>query len=222
MKNLPVSRIMASPPVTVLPDEPLDAALALMESRRVHHLLVVEGGRIAGILSSADMLKLALLRKPETEAGSVSFAASVGIRVRDIMQSHVAVVRENASLKETARALSLGGFHALPVLAVDGTPVGIVTSSDLVALLIDQIERDAPAIIAPAPSADEPQNATTARLLEVLRAAEIYLHSGQCDQQHARLTRAVACAREAVGTEGYSSRPGGTALLDIMHAGAAR
>src|SRR6185503_18507767 len=104
---------------------------------------------------------------------------SMGIRVRDIMQSRVAVVRENASLREVASALSLGGFHALPVLAIDDTPVGIVTTSDLVGLLIDQIDRDtgsgAPAITPPS----APCSAVTPRLLEVLRAARIYLNSGQ-------------------------------------------
>jgi hypothetical protein len=44
------------------------------------------------------------------------------------------------------------------------------------------------------------------RLLDVLRAAEIYLHSGQSDQQHARLTRAVSLAREFAVDRGGSLR----------------
>lgn len=194
MKDLPVSKVMTSPLVTVEPDEPLSSALALMEQKRVHHLLVVEQGRMAGILSSADLLKLALLRRPEE--ASAAAISSLGIRVRDVMQSHVAVVRENASLRDVASALSLGGFHALPILAVNDAPVGIVTSSDLVALLLEQIEREAPDCITAAPPREEPGAAIMPRLIEVLRAAEVYLNSGQSGQQHARLTRAVERARE--------------------------
>jgi hypothetical protein len=43
---------------------------------------------------------------------------------------------------------------------------------------------------------EEPKSAMMSRLLEVLRAAEVYLQSGQSGQQHARLTRAVDRARE--------------------------
>jgi CBS domain-containing protein len=194
MKDLPVSKIMTRPVVTVAPDEPLSSALKLMEQQGVHHLLVVEQGRMAGILSSADLLKLVLLRRRGEESEVTS--ESLGIRVRDVMQSRVAVVRDSASLREVASALSQGGFHALPVLALDDTPIGIVTSSDLVALLIDQIERETPGRTPLAPPPEGPRGALMPRLLEVLRAAEVYLHSGQSGQQHAQLTRAVERARE--------------------------
>src|SRR5690349_15472600 len=192
MKDLTALKIMSSPLVECAPDDPLSLALALMEEQKVHHLLVVERGRMAGILSSSDLLKLALLRRPEE--GLATTSESMGIRVRDIMQSRVAVVRENASLREVASALALGGFHALPVLAIDDTPVGIVTSSDLVGLLIDQIERDEAGDDTTAVSAET--GSATPRLLEVLRAAKVFLHSGQSAQQHARLTRAVERAEE--------------------------
>jgi acetoin utilization protein AcuB len=194
MKNLPAMKIMNTPLVTVEPGESLSAALTLMEQRDVHHLLVVERGRMVGILSSADLLKLALLRRPEE--GMSAASASMGIQVRDVMQSRVAVVRENSSLRDVARALSLGGFHALPILAVDDTPVGIVTSSDLVGLLIDQIESDTPDAASKVAPPEEMRNAAMPHLLEVLRAAEVFLHSGESGQQHARLTRAVERARE--------------------------
>jgi CBS domain-containing protein len=194
MKDMPASKIMTRPLVTVAPDEPLAAALTLMEQGGVHHLLVVESSRMVGILSSADLLKLALLKRPgEASAGA---SDSLGFRVRDVMQSRVAVVRENASLREIARALTLGGFHALPILAIDDTPVGIVTSSDLIGLLIDQIETDTPVDRASKPAREPPTNTVMPRLMDVLRAAEIYLRSGQSGQQHAQLARAVERARD--------------------------
>lgn len=197
MKNIPASQVMTRPLVTVTPDDPLSTAMKLMDERRVHHLLVVEGRRMAGILSSADLLKLALLLRPEA-GQAASSGESLGLKVRDLMQTRVAVVRENTSLKETAQVLSLGGFHAVPVLAIDDTPVGIVTSSDLVGLLIDRIDRDetAPPATGSLP-ADHAE--TLPGLLEVLRAAEVYLHSGHSEQQHARLIRAVERVRESAG-----------------------
>ena len=185
---------MSKPLVAVSPTDMLRTAVGLMEKHSVHHLLVLEDGRLAGILSSADLLKVALLER--TEPGSEPAAESLGILVRDVMQSRVAVVRTNTSLREIAHSLSLGGFHALPVLAVDGTPVGIVTSSDLIGILIDHIDRGA--------GADGDKLPTDAAafpirpLLDALKAAEIYLHSGASSQQHARLSLAVSRARESL------------------------
>jgi CBS domain-containing protein len=203
MRNLPVSQIMTRPLVTVAPDAKLEAAKALMEQRRVHHLVVVEKNRMVGILSSADLSKVALLQRPE-ELGSTRLGPSLDLDVRDVMVLHVAVLRESASLKDAAQALALGGFHALPVLALDDSPVGIVTSSDLLEMLVDQIEREPSSGNATATTAAPPDTPLVPRLLEVLRAAEVYLHSGQSDQQHAQLTRAVERAREFRG--GDSSR----------------
>jgi acetoin utilization protein AcuB len=164
MKDIPVTELMASPLLTVTPHESLDVAVALMEQRNVHHLLVLDQGRLAGILSSADLLKLALLHRPEGDGSEHVAPEALALQVRDVMQTHVAVVRQNASLREVARALALGGFHALPVLAIDGTPMGIVTSSDLIGLLLDQIERDEPrARAAPAVDREPPL------LLDVMR-----------------------------------------------------
>jgi len=199
MNNLCISQVMTRGLVTVAPDESLNNATALMERNNVHHLLVVEHDRMVGILSSADLLKLALLVRPDTHQSPAESATSIGLKVRDVMQTRVAVVRTNTSLKEAARALSLGGFHALPVLAIDGTPVGIVTSSDLVCLLIDRIDSDPASEAKAAVSQPGAPDAAMRHLLDVLRAAEIYLNSGQSDQQHARLTRAVTRARERIG-----------------------
>ena len=183
MQDLPVSRFVSRPLVTIGPGETLVNATALMEERGVHHLLVVEGDRMVGILSSSDLLKLALMAPTPAE--------TLDIRVREIMQSRVAVLRDTASLREAARALTLGGFHAMPVLAPDDSPIGMVTTSDLVGILLQQIDRGA----SPPAHAETPLPAIP-HLLEVLRAADIYLRSGQSDQQHARLVRAVAQARE--------------------------
>jgi acetoin utilization protein AcuB len=187
---------MSAPLITAAPDDAVSATAVMMERRRVHHVVVVDRGRLAGILSSSDLLKLALLVRPEAGDGPPALDDPPGIRVRDIMQSRVAVLRENSSLLDVARALSLGGFHALPILAADDTPVGIVTSSDLVSLLLERLEHSEDSGKNPGPAKNAPPTGALPHLVEVLRAADIYLHSGHSEQQHARLSRAVARARE--------------------------
>ena len=206
MHDLPVTRFMSTFLLTAQPDDPLHQVSALMEDRKVHHVLVVESGRLVGILSSADLLKLALLLSPEPVGEPPHSKDQLGLCVRDVMERNVVSVNSNASLREVASALSLGGYHALPVLSVDGTPVGIVTSGDLAALLLEQIERQGDSPAGAARGVANKTDGATTRLIEVLRAAEIYLHSGQSEQQHARLLRAVDCAREQIGSSVHALR----------------
>jgi CBS domain-containing protein len=59
---------MTSRVITCGPDDRVDAALARMTLNRIRHLPVVEGGRLAGIVSIGDLVH-ARLDEKELEAG---------------------------------------------------------------------------------------------------------------------------------------------------------
>ncbi len=48
--------VMSAPVVTIAPDAPAFEALLEMTRRDIHHLVVVDGGRLAGLLASDDVL----------------------------------------------------------------------------------------------------------------------------------------------------------------------
>ncbi|WP_422746245.1 CBS domain-containing protein [Mycobacterium sp. WMMD1722] len=54
----PVSEIMTGLVVTCTPDEPVDDLSAVMTNNRVRHVPVVVDGRLAGIVSIGDVVKL--------------------------------------------------------------------------------------------------------------------------------------------------------------------
>ena len=56
--TLPVSRVMTSPVHTLPPDAETGAAVTLMRLHRHHHVVVVEGQKAVGIVSSLDLLAL--------------------------------------------------------------------------------------------------------------------------------------------------------------------
>jgi CBS domain-containing protein len=56
LQSLPVSRIMTAA-VTCAAEDTITAAMALMTRRRARHLLVMDGGRLAGIISIGDVVK---------------------------------------------------------------------------------------------------------------------------------------------------------------------
>ncbi len=56
-KATPVSQIMTRDPMTVKPEDPLEACMGLMANRNFRHLPVLEGGRVVGVVSIGDIVK---------------------------------------------------------------------------------------------------------------------------------------------------------------------
>jgi CBS domain-containing protein len=57
---LPVSKAMTSPVLTCVREDRVTAVMARMSRHRVRHLPVVEGGKLAGLISIGDVVKYRL------------------------------------------------------------------------------------------------------------------------------------------------------------------
>jgi len=132
MRDIPIVQVMTPDPATISPQSSVAEARRLLNSNVINHLPVVEGGRLVGIVSSSDFLKLHLL---DGKLPIVSDAT-----VNQIMETKVIVVNKNATLGDAAEKLSVGGFHALPVIDRKRRLVEMVTSSDLIGVLVSTLD----------------------------------------------------------------------------------
>lgn len=128
MHDIAIDKVMTPDPATVSPQSSAAEARRLLESNVIHHLPVVEGERLVGIISSSDFLKLYLLDD--------KLAIFARATVDQIMETNVAVLKKNSTLREAIEKLSMGNFHALPVVDRKRRLLGIVTSSDLMTELM--------------------------------------------------------------------------------------
>ena len=132
MRDIPIVQVMTPDPATIGPQSSAAEARRLLNSNVINHLPVVENGRLVGIVSSSDFLKLHLL---DGKLPIVSDAT-----VNQIMETKVVVVNKNATLRDAVEKLSVGGFHALPVIDRKRHLVGMVTSSDLIGMLDSKLD----------------------------------------------------------------------------------
>ena len=172
-----------------------------MRERRCHYLPVVEGTTVIGLLAAHDLLKALVLRTEVGEADSelLRRATLQSRRVSDIMQRVVNALPHTATLLDAASELA-SGSHALPVSGADGRLIGLVTSTDVIQALVDDLRqgegRPQPARLdASAHDSSEPE---LRALREVYRAVRNYLASGGAEIEHGRLLKAANRAREAV------------------------
>jgi len=65
-RTTPVKEIMTAPVFTVTPDHTISDCLQIMTEQRIRHLPVVEGGRVAGIVTIGDLVKWLAGKQAET------------------------------------------------------------------------------------------------------------------------------------------------------------
>jgi CBS domain-containing protein len=123
--------VMSRDLVTLLPEAPLSEAFSHFQQHTFRHLPVVNAdGRLEGMLSDRDMWRWLAVHKDVGEAQTH--------RVRDLMQSRVISATEKTEIRLLAGAMAENKIGALPVVASDGLLLGMVTSSDILRVMVSQ------------------------------------------------------------------------------------
>ena len=112
--ELKASDVMTRKFVAVAPEDTLGEVAQKLSAADAGSALVVDYGRLVGILTSRDVIHAIAERVHPSEA-----------RVRHWMSAEPTTVGPDALADEAARAMLAGGFHHLPVIR-DGRPVGVI------------------------------------------------------------------------------------------------
>lgn len=134
-RNEPVSKIMTSNPVTVHHGQALTEVQNLMAENRCHHLPVVTGNKLVGMVSSTDLLRVTYAFGQDGRNANAVLDHTHTIE--DVMQAGLVVVEPKTTVREVAAIFAKNWFHALPVVE-DGALVGIVTTTDVLEYLLEQ------------------------------------------------------------------------------------
>jgi CBS domain-containing protein len=120
MMNEPVSSIMTSELITVTPEDNLAKVYKTFRSNRIHHLPVVNGKKLVGILTTYDLFKL---EKSLKEYGETL--------VKDVMTTKLATLEPSAKVGSAVLLFIENLFHAVPIVDAERNLVGIVSTLDV-------------------------------------------------------------------------------------------
>ncbi len=127
-------RDVMSSPVTTVPHTArlLEAVLAL-RSAKLRHLPIVDGDKVAGVISDRDVQRYApsLLAEITPEEYNAIFENTPLERV---MTRNPVAVSPDATVREAAEVMHEGKLGCLPVVE-DGHLVGIITKADMLRIL---------------------------------------------------------------------------------------
>ena len=118
--------------IWIEPTDDLVLAHGLMTGLGIRHLPVIENGRIAGILSDRDIRSFSSVKD--------GFLSVPDLLVSEAMTRDLITCPLTASVSDVGEKMLQNKIDCVPILSSDGTLAGLVTSSDLIQLLIDREE----------------------------------------------------------------------------------
>lgn len=120
MMNERIQTIMTSQVITLSPGDTLGQAREIFMSKHIHHLPIVDGKKLVGLVTSWDLFKLGL-----------SAVAYQDMRVSEVMTTHLATLEPDQHIGAAAEVLMEHLFHAIPIVNDKHELMGIVTTYDI-------------------------------------------------------------------------------------------
>lgn len=135
-RNEPVSKIMTRELETVHVGQKLSEVRRMLANNPYHHVPVVSGDKLVGLISSTDMVKLSL-EIFGADQRAVDAMLDTSHTIESVMSTKLITIGGKDTVRQAAELLSEGVFHSLPVVD-DGKLVGMVTSTDVIRYLLAQ------------------------------------------------------------------------------------
>ena len=137
-RNDPISHLMTRNVITVHHGDPISKVRALVREHGVHHIPVVNGDQIVGIITWSDILRVSFGDAFNTDERTVDATLDHTLTLEQVMKKDPVTLPETGTVREAAEILAKSDFHSLPIVSGTSKLVGMVTSTDLIRYLVEQ------------------------------------------------------------------------------------
>ena len=120
-----VEEMHASAPVCVAVETSVRDVLQLLKDDKTGGALVLEKGKLVGIFTERDALKL------------MAGGGRLDVPIRDVMITQPVSVKVGDSVASAIRKMSHGGYRRLPMVDGEGRPAGTVKASSILRYLVE-------------------------------------------------------------------------------------
>ncbi|MFV8750075.1 HPP family protein [Nannocystaceae bacterium ST9] len=136
-RNEPVSHIMTRDLQTVHVGQKLSEVRRLLANNPYHHVPVVSGDKLIGLISSTDIVRLSLAIFGVDER-AVDAMLDSQHTIESVMTRNLTTIAVKDTVRQAAELLAEGKYHSLPVVDEQGKLLGLVTSTDVIRYLLAQ------------------------------------------------------------------------------------
>ena len=128
----PVTAIQSQPFAAISPDTTVDQALRKMAGEEIACLLVSDGDKLMGVFSDRDVLNRIALEYDEVKDRPVL----------DFVTCDPVYVFDTDSASAAVCVMSVSGYRHVPVVALDGKLVGIISPQRVTHFLRQHFDRE--------------------------------------------------------------------------------
>lgn len=136
-KNITVGEWMTSPVTVITHETPVADAYDMMMKRGIRRLPVVDHGKLVGIVTLGDLREARPSPATSLSIYELNYLLA-RLTVGQVMTHNPFTVMADTPIMQAAKIMLNRKIGSLPVVDVDGKPVGIITESDIFRMLIDQ------------------------------------------------------------------------------------
>ena len=131
-----VAERMTKHPISVTSNATIGDVDRLMKKHNFHRMIIIDDGKLTGYLSDRDIMRVT--PSPATSLSKFEIRALLDkLKVKDIMQTNVITVGEDATIEEAALIMYRNKVGGLPVISEVGAVVGIITATDILKTFVD-------------------------------------------------------------------------------------
>jgi CBS domain-containing protein len=133
MESTSVSNIMVRNVKTAEEIQNINAVAKVMSDNNIGSVVIVknvETGRVSGIITERDIVRL---------AGAIQISSSLTFQIlaQDIMSKPVITIKAESSILDAIESMKFNNIRRLPIVDREGRMVGIITDKDIFRAIIN-------------------------------------------------------------------------------------
>jgi MHS family proline/betaine transporter-like MFS transporter len=117
---LRLNELVRRKPITISGEATIYDVVKIMAEQNIGFLVVVENGRMVGVLSERDVVR------------SLAERGNLSVKVSDICKRDIIMLQEDATLEEAAEKMGKHGIRHIVVVNKSGELIGVVSVRDLI------------------------------------------------------------------------------------------
>jgi CBS domain-containing protein len=117
---LRLNELVRRKPITISGEATIHDVVKIMAEQNIGFLVVVENGRMVGVLSERDVVR------------SLAERGNLSVKVSDICKRDIITLQADATLEEAAEKMGKHGIRHIVVVNKSGEFVGVVSVRDLI------------------------------------------------------------------------------------------
>ncbi|NIP38128.1 MAG: CBS domain-containing protein [Candidatus Dadabacteria bacterium] len=137
-KNESVTKILTTDVLTVNTKQKISAVNKIFRENMVHHVPVLEGKKPLGIISTNDIFRI-MFDVGIADDRMTDAILDYHYSIRDIMTTELVTLPITSTIKDVAKVLQFSTIHSILITNDKGELEGIVTSTDLIKYLYQNL-----------------------------------------------------------------------------------